>query len=285
VLGESRVVRTSEAHIDTGFTPTTDPPDEIFGEYVKRQFPEIPVMVDLGLVMVLAGRDFSTDDFKRVWNRLTDAMLRFGHFPAESRTVIFCEGAELTRPTVLTSVLASKYQVLEAVWPILGSAARYILAAYAAAVQTNSLDAFFADKGFGSVERENMESVLGVASGPFEHLRSVIFAIWRRHNPSEALEQFQDLWRARSRKSEDVAEWASCIELQDVLEQPKATDVEGQNLEVLRAAAMPIREWQQARAELEERPWRFEKSLEIYLQARNALTATLMVVAARSATT
>lgn len=286
VLGDARVVRTSEAAIDTGFTPDLNTPDEPLQEYVKRQFPETPTMVDLGLVMALAGRDPSTEDFKRVWSRLTNAVLTFGHFPVESRTVVFCERAELANPNILASTLASKYQVLAAVWPIVGAAARYILAAYAAAVETNARDAFFADNGVGPVERENIESALGmVTPGPFEHLRSALFAIWRRRSPKAPIEEFQDQWKTRARKSAETAEWIGCHELRELLDQPQATDIEGQNLEILRTAGISIFEWQEARFELGEQPWQFEKSIKLYSQVRALLTATLMVVAARSATT
>jgi hypothetical protein len=286
LLGETRVVRTSEAPVETGFTPVPDPPQELLLEYIKQCFPDVPVMVDLGLLLVRSGRDPEGDDFKRVWTRLGNTTVTFGHFPPDSKTLVFCESAEPARPMILASVHATKYQVLFALWPLLGAAVRYMLGAYAGAVETNGWETFFTDNGVGPVERENIESLLGYATpGPLDHARSALFAVWRANNPTKPAEEFNEQLKTRGRRAEDAADLVGCADLPDILKRMQSADTEGLSLEILRVAGLTIQNWQQARAEFGEQPWRFEKSVELWSRARKRVAATLMVVAARSATT
>jgi len=288
LLGEKRVIRTSEARIDTGFVrDATVRPGNLI-EFLDREFSERDVVSDL-CVLYAYGRvgnrsvTPTEETFRRTWQALSGTRVEFGTFsPGLSRRHAF--DADHPEGPVLQVQGGAPSDVLEACWQILGPSYRDLLAAYVKGLSGPDIDSFFEERGISPLERDQVEAVLDRKAWQVgDRPKPILFALWRRRHPGAAAEAFEEGWRTRSSSEEALSEWLGEKEMGELLAAARDTVTDQDISEVLEQADMPVNEYQNARHELGWERLRFTHTEYCYEIVIRWIQAVLKATAARDA--
>jgi hypothetical protein len=177
-LGESAVVFTSDAPVDSRFTERSNRERETLLEWLSTRFPQHSVASNLACLIAYTGRetDPNGDDFKQNWRSFEKASIAFGVFPADAPTPYFYD-----RTTALLQVAAdlSDAEKVEATWMLVGPSYRNTWSAYARELERDRPTKYLMDNQITSALRENVENAIGLSSTErFKHLRAAALALW-----------------------------------------------------------------------------------------------------------
>lgn len=278
VLGTQRIMRTSEAEIETGFRAEGE-------ERRLAEFLGSSLTLDLALLVAYGRRnvaDPSGEAFRATWDIFARSRLRYGAFPAGGRAFAygcFFDPGDPDGPRldVATEDLA---ELIPLLWTIFGPDARDPLVAYASAFGRGERERFFLERGIGDLERHDVEDALGAsADANLDKVQDVLYAIWVRGRLAHSLAEFLGEWSSRS-GVDDRARWLG-IESHALANLLREADDQSR-VDVLNHAAVAIEEWQKARGELRLSPYSFAQAEKDLLVIRNALVWGLASVAAHS---
>ena len=254
LLGTERVVRTSEAPIETGFVRDATLRAEELVEFLDREFSERDVVSDL-CVLCAYGREIrlldpTEDTFRRNWQTLRNTRVQFGTFsPGLGRRYAF--DADHSEGPVLQIQGREPLEVLEACWQILGPSYRDLLAAYVRSMNGPDIERFFEERGIGLLERDKVEAAIDRKTWQVgERPKPVLLALWRRSHPAAVVEQFDEGWRTRSGSQEALSEWLGENDILRVLAAARDTATDQDIGDVLELAGVSVSEYQDASS-----PW------------------------------
>ncbi len=166
---------------------------------------------------------------------------------------------------------------------MVGQSFRHTWTAYAGALLQNRAAKFLADSQITSAHRENVEAAIGTSTVErFQHVRSVVFALWRRRCVKQSTEVFATEWSTHAKSIMALCEWLGTPELETVFAAVPQQSEEQACIALIGAAGVSVDEWQRARGLLQLEPWKFSRTARGWENAIRELTATLMVCAARS---
>jgi len=287
LLGADRVVRASEARIETGFIrDATSEPVRLI-DVLDREFSQRDVVSDL-CVLCAYGRegrslDPTEDTFRRNWQALSDTRVEYGTFsPGVSRRYAF--DADDPEGPVLQVQGRDQSDVLEACWQILGPSYRDLLAAYVRSMDSPEVGRFFEERGIGLLERDKVEAAIDRKSWQLgERPKPVLFALWRRRCPVATVTEFEDEWRTNSSTEKAVSDWFEESDILKILASARDTGTDQDIGDVLELAGVSMAEYQDARHELGWEKLRFQRTEYRYEIVVCWIHAVLKSAAARDA--
>lgn len=286
VLGQGSVVFTSQAEVDPGFIAASDRQAVRLFEYIESSYQGLSVITDLGVLLAYGGsRPLAVDgdEFKRLWNTLSQTILRFGTF--DSGATSFFDSRAESGPILMVSRDFTPDAVLAALWSVAGHGYRDLFDAYVGAVNRSQTDGFFRDRQIGPDERSEVEEVLGQDSvGRFAPIRPALLAVWRVGHPHESLERFQAGLKRSAPSPTALANWLGMDDLARLLEDAREMgDGEGLTVRILTHAEISAETWHEAREMLGLSRGQFRESVRNFQGATRQLCAVLMTMVAQGA--
>ncbi len=284
-LGESAVIFTSMAPVDSRFVEDTHLGRLPLLDWLAVRFPQHSVASDLACLVAYAGRqetDPNDQGFRSIWRLFQKAVLVFGSFPPESPTPYFYDGT--TQLLQVASGISDPEKV-EATWMLVGLSYRDTWAAYSKELEKGSPGRFLADRHISSVQRENVDAAIGLSSGErFKHFRAVVLALWFLRYGQQPVMLFEQEWNVNARSVRLLCEWIGTMDLADDFAAVLGSSEEEAALTIMSAAKLKSELWQEARAALGMSPWRFTHKVKAWRDAGNEVVALLKTCVARSVT-
>ncbi|HYD51655.1 MAG TPA: DUF3883 domain-containing protein [Gemmatimonadaceae bacterium] len=280
-LGSDRVLRTSDATPDVRFV--SESTEVLLMEYLKESFPDGQVALDLGLLVAYLGTreaDPRKDEFQANWARFKSLRLVWGRFENHGQAGVrsFYEARE--RKLYLTAGLGGSRAIAE-LWRVAGPSYQTAFIAYAGELEGGRARQFFASQGLDDWHQRLVEEVIGWGSGfRYEHLRSVLFAVWRSHEAAPT-SVFEDLWSRLPPTADEVARTFGAPAIGSALVEATGLPEEDAALKILPAADLAVKTWQVARAELGLALHAFKRSTDAFASATSDLVARLTSEASR----
>lgn len=282
-LGESAVVLTGEAPVESRFTEDHSLRRENLLEWLSTRFPQHSVASNLACLIAYTGRvetDPNGEDFKRNWRLFEKASLVFGVFPADSPTPYFYD-----RTTGLLQVAAelSDAEKVEATWMLVGPSYRYTWSAYARELDRDSPAKFLMDCRITSAQRENVENAIGLSSTErFKHLRAAALALWFVRFGTQPVSRFKEEWDVNARSARGLCDWLGRSDLADAFAAALGASEEEASLAIIRAVGIDSQVWQQARLALGMERWPFTHKLKAWHATMTELVSILKTCVARA---
>lgn len=282
-LGESAVVFTSEASVESRFKEYQSLKRKNLLEWLSTRFPQHSVASNLACLIAYTGRvetDPNGEEFKRNWRSFERAYLVFGEFPADSPTPYFYD-----RSTGLLQVSAdlSDPEKVEATWMLVGPSYRDTWSAYARELERDSPGKFLTDRRITSAQRENVENVIGLSSSErFNHLRAAALALWFVRFGKEPISRFKEEWNAHARSVRGLCDWLGRPELADTVAAGLGLSEEEASLAIIRVVGIDSQEWQQARLALGMERWSFSYKIKAWNDTITELVSILKTCVARA---
>ncbi|OQB81201.1 MAG: hypothetical protein BWX88_04335 [Planctomycetes bacterium ADurb.Bin126] len=281
-LGDSSVVFTSLAQVESRFTEDAGTKRIPLLEWLASTFPQDSVASDLACLIAYTGRrdtDPNGEDFKKTWQAFENAVLVFGSFPPDSPTPYFYD-----RTTQLLQVgNIGNAEKVEATWALVGLSYRDTWAAYARELDKGTPGKFLSDRQISSAQRENVENAIGLSSTErFKRIRAAVLMLWLLRFGKQPLDLFEEEWNVHARSVKGLCDWLSCPSLAAAFAASLGATEEDAALAILQAAGLESRQWQEAREALGLAPWRFSHKAKAWRDAGNEIVAVLKTCAARS---
>ncbi len=282
-LGESSVIFTSTAQVDSRFTEDTGMKRIPLLDWLVSTFPQHSVASDLACLIAYTGRqdsDPNGEDFKRTWRAFQNACFVFGSFPTDSPTPYFYD-----RQTHLLQIEAhiSNAEKVEATWMLVGLSYRDTWAAYVRELDKNTPGKFLADRQISSAQRENVENAIGLSSTErFKHIYAAVLMLWFLRFGKQPLDLFEQEWNVNARSVKGICDWLGRQDLADAFAASLGSAEEAATLAILQAAKLESRQWQEARIALGLAPWQFTHKVKAWRDAGYEIVAILKTCVARS---
>ena len=282
-LGESAVVFTSDAPVESRFTEDRSLRSENLLEWLSIRFPQHSVASNLACLIAYTGRvetDPNGEDFKRNWRSFERAFLVFGEFPVDSPTPYFYD-----RSTGLLQVAAklSDAEKVEATWMLVGPSYRYTWSAYSRELERDGPAKFLKDCRITSAQRENVENVIGLSSTErFKNLRAAALALWFVQFGTQPVSRFMKEWDINARSVRGLCDWLGRSELADAFAAALGVSEEDASLAIIRTVVIDSQAWQQARLALGMERWPFTHKIKIWHETMTELVSILKTCVARA---
>ncbi len=213
ILGEGRVLLTSEMPLNVDFVPDVDRPETRLLEFLENEFRGrgIDIVTDVG-VLIAFGRsvpmDPKKDQFKETWDRLRRTRLIRGRFRGDNKESAVFDAQAEGGPALYVDRNRDSAGILEMSWRVVGPAHRDLWPAYVRALQSDSHEAFFRDHLVTEAERDEVASVIGYSRTQLIHrLRPVFLAVLHRSLPSLTRKQFLDGAETHTATNASLAAW------------------------------------------------------------------------------
>lgn len=283
VLGEGRVLLTSEMPLDVDFVPDVDEPDMPLLDFLEKEFRElgIDIVTDIG-VLIAFGRtlpmDPKKDQFKETWDRLRRVSLIRGRFRGNNKEGAVFDAQAEGGPALYVDRDADSASILEMSWRVVGPAHRDLWPAYVKALQSDSLEAFFHDREVSEADRDEVASVIGYSRTQLIHrLRPILLAVLQRSNPGLTTEQFLDGIETYASTNAKLAAW---LDVDEVIVERVLVGIRGmladeRMVDLLPFFGLSVSDWQQSRGALGLDVIRFAESLEAFAASLSWITALL----------
>lgn len=284
-LGESAVVFTSEAPVESRFVEHQNLKRENLLEWLSARFPQHSVVSDLACLIVYTGRETDPhgEDFKRTWRSFERASIAFGEFPADSPKPYFYDRS--TRQLQVSADLSDAEKVA-ATWMLVGLSYRNAWFAYAHELEKGTPRKLLADHRITSAQRENVENVIGVSSTErFNHMFAAVLALWFVRFGKKPISSFREEWNLHARSVSGLCAWLGRPELADTFATGLGLSEEEASLAIIRAVGIDSQEWQQARLALGMEHWSFTFKIKAWNDTMTELVSILKTCVARSVNT
>ena len=284
-LGDSAVVFTSEAPVESRFVEHQNLKRENLLEWLSTRFPQPSVASDLACLIAYTGRetDPNGEDFKRTWRSFERAYFAFGEFPIDSPKPYFYD-----RSTGQLQVSAdlSDTEKVGATWMLVGPSYRNTWSAYAHELEKGNPRKFLTDCPITSAQRENVENVIGVSSTErFNHMYAATLALWFVRFGKQPLSCFKEEWNLHARSVRALCDWLGRPELAEIFAAGLGLSEEEASLAIIRAVGIDSQEWQQARLALGMERWSFTFKIKAWNDSMTELVSILKTCVARSVST
>lgn len=278
VIGEHRVVMTSEAPVVTHFTPSPGESPSRFLDLLALEFPDVDVPVDLALLRAYVGRadiDPQKREFTDFWASMERLVVQrgvFGDGDARTGSRSFYDSAA---GVLQVAHDATPLDIVIASWPLATVSHREVWVTYGKALADRSIESFFAERQIGETERQLVESITRRGRiTRLSPLRSAVFAVALSRSLADP-DSFDATWEDHAGSVADLARWLGADLEEPLLLAVSALSEEDAVIPILRAAEVPIAAWQHARVVLGLPRWSFSKTRETFIEARDALVAAL----------
>lgn len=282
-LGESAVVFTGAAPVETRFTEDRAHKHEILLEWLSVRFPQHSVACDLACLIAYTGRetDPNGEDFRRTWASFEKASIVFGAFPDDSPTPYFYD-----RQTgvIQVAVALSGAEVVGATWMLVGQSYHHTWSAYARELERDNPAKFLADCRITSAQRENVENAIGLSSTErFRHIKAATLALWLARFPTQPATLFNEEWDVNARSAQGICDWLGRPDLIDSFAATLGASEEEASRAIIDAGGLRSEHWQEARLALGMERWPFSHKVRAWRAAVTELVAILKTCAARAA--
>jgi len=284
-LGESAVVFTSEAPVESRFVEHQNLKREHLLEWLSARFPQHSVVSDLACLIVYTGRETDPhgEDFKRTWRSFERASIAFGEFPIDSPKPYFYDRS--TRQLQVSADLSDAEKVA-ATWMLVGLSYRNAWLAYAHELEKGTPRKLLADQRITSAQRENVENVIGVSSTErFNHMFAAVLTLWFVRFGKKPISSFKEEWNLHARSVSGLCAWLGRPELADTFATGLGLSEEEASLAIIRAVGIDSQEWQQARLALGMEHWSFTFKIKAWNDTMTELVSILKTCVARSVST
>jgi hypothetical protein len=277
MLGAERVVRVSECEIDVQFEPFEQ--GTLLLDYIKANYRSQPVAEEIGLLIVNGGIQFTSpheETFRQTWRQFTQTRVVRGELMGGSQRACF-DAQHNGGPVLMVDSKLEPYQVIGEMWQLVGPTYRDIWTAYAQSLKAGETDQFFKDRGVSVNDRTEVEVAIGLGfEQRLRRYQPMCLSVWRRNNGRHSLDEFHDEWAKNARSMEMASTWLDWGDLQSQLELAIRQDEPDGSLSLLDGLGLSIGDWQKARRDLGQSPWRFVESERLYERARSALAGHMM---------
>ncbi|MDB6175035.1 MAG: hypothetical protein JWL59_4346 [Chthoniobacteraceae bacterium] len=284
-LGETAVLLTSEAGVETGFVPAGDPVpllDWLRNEFSAHQ----QVLTDLGCLIAYMGSRVTEpgkEQFRTYWARFERAMLTFGRF-AQTGTRVFIDRRAHGQVDIHALAGLSATDLLGETWRLVAKDHEDVWRLYCMALAKGNHYAaeFLRQKSITDKEREDVEAAMGVAAS--ERLDRLKAAVWafRRAQLAETQDDFLAGWNANAENAACLARWLGApftLALLSTVLTEVSDDVAFAQL--IRELAIDVDEWQQCREALFQPRHRFQSAIRLWVDTRRQVAAILQASFAR----
>ena len=278
ILGKDKVFRVSECTINVQFTPLER--GTLFLEYLRQQYSGQQIAEEIALLIVKGGIQATSpheDMFRRTWNRIARTYVIRGTFDSNTQYQSCYDAQNAVGPALLVESRLRPYEIIGEMWQSVGPSYRDIWAAYAQALKDGKTNTFFEDRGASPADRIEVEVAIGRG---FEQIirryQPVCLALWRRHNPSQTIDNFHDEWAKYARAADSVSAWLMWNNVNETIELAFHRDEPEGSLFLLNELKLTFRAWQEARSELGVEPYRFALTEQRYKLSQNAIVGHIM---------
>lgn len=284
-LGESAVLLTSEAAVETGFVAAGDAVPLL--DWLREKFPaHQQVLTDLGCLIAYMGprpTDPGKDQFRTHLARFQRAMLTFGRFARPGKRV-FIDRRAHGQVDLYALAGLEPAELLGETWRLVAEAYEDVWRLYCMALAKgeNQAAEFLRHKSITDKEREDVEASMGVASS--ERLDRLKAAAWafRRAQLAETRDNFLAGWNANADTAAHLARWLGApftpVLLGDVLSESSDDDAFARLIHEL---GIGVDEWQQCREAIDQPRHRFQSAVELWADTRRQVCAVLQASFAR----
>jgi hypothetical protein len=276
-FGTDKVIRVSELPTAIEFTQSVEPAPLL--QYLRENFPEHPVDVDLALLIIVQGTSISGEYFKRLWSIVSRTQLRRGKFCDGFAMKSWFDQRSEGGPTLMVDADLDRCDVVGAVWQLIGPAYRDIWGNYALVLRCDPSQTvvFFAERGATEADRIEAESNIDRNfERRFSEFQGVVLALWRRSPRFASLERFHDEWRIQAKSPRAMSDWVGNGNLGELLLAAEQRGGLAGILELLYSHGLSVGEWQQARKDLGQAPYLFAESVRLFEAARDAIATRIM---------
>lgn len=287
-LGESAVLLTSEAEVETGFVPASasEPLLDWLRSIVSvfaRTYDE--VMTDLGCLIAYLGprTEPGKEQFRKHWARFERASLTFGRF-ARPDTRIFIDMRAHGQVEIHARAGIRPVELLAETWRLVAESYEDAWRLYCMALAKGDGAAieFLQHKAITAKEREDVETAMGVASSErVDRVKAAAWA-WREARLSESREEFLAGWNAHASSVAHLARWLDAPFtpklLHAVFGEMREDDAFAR---LLRDTGIDAARWQQCREALGQPRYRFQSALDLWGRTLRQVCAVLRAALAR----
>ncbi len=277
VLGAQRVVRVSECKIDIQFEAFEE--GILLLDYIKMIYPNQRVAEEIGLLIVNGGIQFTSpheETFRQTWRQFTQTRVVRGEFTGDLQRACF-DAQQIGGPLLMVASKLEPFQVIGEMWQLVGPTYRDIWTAYAQALRAGDTDQFFSERGVSANDRTEVEVAIGLGfEQRLRRYQPVCLCLWRRSNGRQSSDEFHKEWAKNARTMEMASAWLAWGDLPGQLELAMSQDEPDGSLFLLEGLGLTIDDWQNARLELGESPWRFVESERLFEWARSAIAGHMM---------
>ena len=280
LLGTRRVIRASQAPIETGFRAGPGAAAEPLRAYLARLFPEVPVLTDLLCLYCYGpGREprTSDDETAETCRRIGESRVVEGTFPNSLGEASILD-RDVEGSILMISVEPEPTDRVAATWPIFGADLEDTWNVYSQALAVGRTREFLRRRQIGTDERAAIDEAVGRPERErLLELRDLLCGVWRTRHRGEPVALFLIEFEDRRSSADELAAW---------LNVPRALLGGSQPLEdraqaLLAATGVDASEWQSARRELGLPAFTFAQSILAFEDARSWLVAGLKAVASR----
>jgi hypothetical protein len=277
VIGAEKVVRVSECDIDVHFQALEEGIPIL--DYVRKEYPSRSVAEEIGLLIVKGGTQITSpheETFRQVWGQFTRTRIVRGEFKESALRACF-DAQHDGGPVLLVSSKLRPNEVIAEMWQLVGPAYRDIWWAYSQSLNDGPTNRFFEERGVSPTERTEVEVAIGLGfEQRLRRYQPVCLAAWRRTHATEPADEFHKEWAKAARTVELATAWLGWSDLSLQIELAMREDEPRGSLLLLDSLKLSVQDWQRARGELGESPWRFAESERLFESARTAIAGHIM---------
>lgn len=284
VLGEGRVVYTSEAAIETGFVPACQSEGEFVLDALAKHYPNRLIETEIALVLACMGSqrmDPNKERFRAIWGELTRTHLLRGRFGEAFQHPSFLDRTG-PAPVLKVAQDLKPADMVATLYTIAGPAHRHAFIAFARALEDGptAVDRFFHEE-VSPAERDEVAGAIGLGHHAWAApLIPFFFAFWRKRKPTEPAHRFHSAWR-KVLNWEELVAFVEDAGLVGRLRETAKTNDDGQLAWLLQQHGIDGPTFFRLSQELGQ-VWQFRSSKQLFMQRRNELVATLRTAIGRS---
>jgi len=277
--GSKRVLRTSTAPVQIGFTPIQPTEDPRFLEWLRSRYPHTEVALELATLLTFSGeRSVRSDRLSSNWKAFRELELVFGSF-LEPSVMSFYD-----RPLgrLLVSVNLPQSQVVAATWELGGARSRDLIAGYAHSLEENATAAFLRERDIGEVELAETNDLAGLyRQMDLNNLAPALWAAKQHLFQGTTLDEAVKWWSQTRHDAESIALELGRPEMANVLKDALSFRSPEGELKLLRYLDVPWQLWQEGMRRRNGSYYVFSASAKRYRTLRDYLVAIARELAVR----
>jgi hypothetical protein len=277
LIGDEKVVRVSECAIEVHFRPLGESLSVL--DYLRDQFPGRGLAEEVALLIVKGGTQATSPydpTFRESWLWIAKIRISRGEFGCDPSVRACFDAQHGDGPSLMVDSRLSPHEIVAELWQAVGPAYRDIWTAFGLALKENATDRFFRERGVSAAERTEVESAVGLGfEQRLRRFQPVCLAVWRSNHVGTSFDAFCLVWGRSSKTADAAAAWLSWDDLNDCVQLASLRDEPDGSLYLLGLRGVSVDQWQAARAELGEDPYRFAASEQAFKLATGAIAGHL----------
>ena len=277
LLGENRVIRVSECPIQVQFQPLEHGATVL--DYLRSARPAQPLAEEIAMLLVKGGTAAASPSdpvFTDCWRRITHARIIRGTFERGGDLKACFDAQYSGGPAMMVDSGLDVHEIVAELWQVVNSSNRDTWIAFGDAIRQGTTDRFFSQRGASDAERTEVESVIGLGfEQRLKKYHPVCLAAWRALHPEGSIDAFLMEWSQHTKTVENAAAWLGRADLPQLIELASQKDEPDASVWLLGQLGISVAQWQAARGELGDDPYRFAQSERMHGVATAAITGHL----------